>query len=181
MLPRTRLAAPLVAAILASPFAPAEAQPPAILDSVYGGVSIHDIPTDEEGGLDGTFELRTAPVFGHDWTIEVLPTIGASVSFSGETNTAWLGGTARYMLTDSLFIEGFLGLSIHDADTPVQTNGADLGCTLLFREGAGLGYRNGPHALSLYGSHISHGGILCSDDANDGLTTLGIRYGYHFR
>ncbi len=180
MLSFTRLALTLSFSIFLSTTAFADNQPEHPIDSVYGGIALHNIAGNEESGIDGTLELRFSPVFGRGWDVEILPTLGAHVSFNGETNSAYLGATARYMLTQSIFVEGFLGFTLHDADTPIENDGANLGCSLLFREGLGIGYRHGQHALSLYGSHISHGGIICSDDNNDGLTTLGIRYGYHF-
>ena len=149
-------------------------------DSAYIGLSLHDAGSNGENGLDGNFELRFDPLFGKSWAIDILPTIGGSISFGDGANTGYLGATARYMLTDSFFVEGFFGLTLHDADTPRDSNEADLGCALLFREGVGLGYLRGAHALSLYASHVSHGNILCDEDENNGLTSIGVRYGYHF-
>jgi len=149
------------------------------VDSVILGALAHEISSDEEGGADANLEIRFRPLFGHDWAIEILPTVGGTVNFSGDTNTAYAGATARYRLTESFYLEGFFGFTVHDADTPTDANGLDLGCTLLFREGAGIGYQRGKHSISAFISHASHGDILC-DDENDGMTSAGLRYGYHF-
>ena len=153
---------------------------PGVIDSVVIGAFAHTLQEDQEDGVDANLELRFRPVFGADWAIEFLPTIGGTLNTSGDTNTAYLGATARYHLTESLFLEGFFGFALHDADTPRDADGLDLGCNLLFREGAGLGYRKEKHAISLYISHVSHGDILCDEEANDGMTSIGMRYAYHF-
>jgi len=157
----------------------AQDDPVGAIDSVTVGALAHEVANDAEGGIDGALELRFRPLFGRDWAIEVLPTVGGTVNFSGDTNTAYAGATARYHLTDSFYVEGFFGLVVHDADTPRDSGGLDLGCTVLFREGAAIGYRNGHHALALSVSHASHGDILC-DGPNDGMTNVGVYYGYHF-
>lgn len=148
-------------------------------DSVAVSLLAHELSSDEEEGVDAALELRFRPVFGRDWALEILPTVGGTVNLGDGTDTAYAGATARYRLTDSLFVEAFFGLTVHDADTPRDADGLDLGCTLLFREGAAVGYRHGHHALSLTVSHASHGDILC-DGENDGMTSAGVRYGYHF-
>ena len=158
----------------------AQSESSGILDSVVLGVLAHEIARDDEGGVDGILELRLKPLFGRDRAVEILPTIGGTVNFSGGTNTIYAGATARYRFANSFFVEGFLGLTLHDADVPADSGGLDLGCRLLFREGAGLGYRQQNHALGIYLSHISHGGMICDQDQNDGITSVGLLYSYHF-
>ena len=172
----SRFLAPVFAAMLFAPSAHADG----IVDSVVLGAFAHEVVNDDEGGIDANLELRLRPLFGRSWAIEILPTVGGTVNFSGDTNTAYAGATARYRFTPSIFVEGFFGLAIHDGDTPRDADGLDLGCELLFREGGGIGYQRGRHALSLYVSHASHGGIICDEDENEGMTSVGLRYGYHF-
>lgn len=180
MITRISAAILLVAAMPFTSQAHAEGDSKSIVDSVILGAFAHEIANDEEDGVDANLEVRFRPFFGRSWAIEFLPTVGATVNLSGDTNAAYAGATARYRLTDSFFVEGFFGLTLHDTDTPVDTDGLDLGCKLLFREGAGLGYQSGKHSLGIYISHASHGGIICDKDENDGMTSLGLRYGYHF-
>ncbi len=178
----TRLSASLciLVATLFSGQAHAESEAPSIVDSIILGAFAHEVWNSDESGVDGNLELRLRPFFGHDWSVDILPTVGATVNFSGDTNTVYAGATARYRFTEALFFEGFFGFTVHDANTPVDANGLDLGCKLLFREGAGLGYQRGKHSLGVYVSHASHGGIICDEDENDGITSVGLRYGYHF-
>jgi len=170
----------VVSSLFSACAAHAESESESVFDSVVVGAFAHEISQDEEGGVDGNVELRLRPLFGRDWAIEILPTLGGTVNFGGDTNTAYAGATARYRFAESFFVEGFFGFAIHDADTPTDANGLDLGCKVLFREGAGLGYLSGPHSLGIYVSHASHGDILCDADENDGMTSVGLRYGYHF-
>ena len=175
-----RLILTLSLASLLSVPASADTPRPRIVDSIHGGLIAHDIGGDAEDGFDATIEFRFTPLFGEDWPIRILPTLGTDISLNGQTSAAYFGATAQYPLAGSVFVEAFLGFTLHDAETPTQRDGADLGCSLLFRQGLGIGYRQGAHALTLFGSHSSHGRILCDDDNNDGLTSLGLRYGYHF-
>ena len=166
-------------ALAAPALAPAHAGG-GMVDGIVLGVLAHEIASDDEGGVDVNLEVRLRPLFGRDWAVAILPTAGATVNLGGDTDTAYLGATARYALTPSLDLEGFLGLAIHDARTPNDVDRLDLGCRILFREGAGIVYRRGAHTLGLYASHASHGGILCGADENDGMTGAGLRYGYRF-
>ena len=174
------LIAPLCAHAQGEPSGAESGAPPGLVDSVVAGVFAHEVASDEEDGIDANLELRLRPLFGKTWRVEVLPTIGGTLNDSGGTNAAYAGATARYCLTDSVYVEGFFGLTVHDADTPIDAEGLDLGCSVLFREGAGIGYRAGRRTLSLYVSHASHGDILCNSTRNDGMTSIGVRYGVEF-
>lgn len=179
----SRILSALIAMAASSPAlaAPVTKEKPGYIDSIVGGIMAHEVTrSDEEDGVDLNLELRARPVLGKGWTVKVLPTIGGSLNTGGGTNTAYAGASARYDLTDSIFIEGFFGLAVHDAETPSSETALDLGCEVLFREAAELGYRHGNHAVSLHIAHASHGGILCDEDANDGITSVGVRYGVRF-
>ena len=68
---------------------------------------------------------------------------------------------------------------VHDGR--IKTNRIDrkeLGCRVLFRESIELGYRFGTrHAISAFLDHLSNANIC---DKNEGLESLGVRYGYRF-
>ena len=151
-----------------------------ILESVLIGISAHEIVSGKENGADVSLELRTRSLLGKGWSTKVLPTLGVTLSTSNQTDTAYVGATALYHLTPNVFIEGFFGLAVHDADTPRNADGLDLGCRTLFREAVGVGYQHEQHSIALHLSHASHGDLLCDADANDGMTSLAVRYGYTF-
>lgn len=89
--------------------------------------------------------------------------------------------TWQWVFWAPFFVEGSLGLSVHDGklDAPeAVTDRKSLGCRVLFRESIALGVRLGDHhTLSTMLDHISNA-WLCS--RNDGLDTVGVRYGYRF-
>ena len=72
-----------------------------------------------------------------------------------------------------------LGGAIHDGETTAdKLDRKELGCQVLFRESLDVGYRiAGRHAVMAHLDHVSNA-KLCSE--NEGLKTIGIRYGYSF-
>jgi lipid A 3-O-deacylase len=78
-----------------------------------------------------------------------------------------------------MFVEGSLAGAHHDGANKTNVIGQkSLGCKILFRESASLGYRvTEKHSLSVALDHISNAS-LCS--SNEGLDTLGMRYGNSF-
>ena len=78
-----------------------------------------------------------------------------------------------------LFFEASFGGAVHDGELNDDAEGEKaLGCRVLFRESLALGWRlDARHSLSVMLDHISNGG-LC--EHNEGLDTLGLRYGYRF-
>ncbi|MBT8353708.1 MAG: acyloxyacyl hydrolase, partial [Desulfofustis sp.] len=73
-----------------------------------------------------------------------------------------------------------LGLAVHNGETD-EGNVADmnqLGSTVLFRLAFEVGFTIGDrHLISLMFDHISNAYLA---DPNEGLDTLGLRYGYRF-
>ena len=158
------------------------------------GVLDHDLGlfgSQRESGLDLNMEvLFVAPEI-----LEVIwlprPHLGVTVNTEGDTSFLYAGGTwdiaiildrtFGWEIWEPLLIEGVLGLALHNGELSVpgrQTSAKALGCRVLFREALSLGVRFWTHhSLSVSLDHISNAG-LC--DNNDGLETLGIRYGYRF-
>jgi lipid A 3-O-deacylase len=96
----------------------------------------------------------------------------------GDTSQLYGGLTWDWNFFGPLFVEGTLGLAVHDGELNGSPGHKALGCRLLFRESVAVGARFlARHTISLVFAHISNAD-LCAD--NDGLDTLGIRYGYEF-
>jgi lipid A 3-O-deacylase len=165
-----------------------------ILSAVRLGVMDHDFglfKNQREEGLDLNFELLfVAPQFLEiDWLPR--PHVGLTVSTDGNTSFLYAGGTLDipnfldrvfgWQIWKPLLFEGSLGLALHDGELSVpagQSSANALGCRVLFREALSLGMRFWTrHSFSLSVDHISNAGIC---DNNDGLSTLGLRYGYRF-
>ncbi len=155
-----------------------------ILSEVRVGVLRHDhgfYHTRREPGTDVNLEvLMRSP----GWTpFKVLrsprPHVGTSLNLDGKTSQLYGGFTWEWRPFRGFFVDGSLGLSLHDGHLgPVEHGRAALGLRVLFRESIEVGYRfNTRHGFSAILDHISNAG-LGSD--NDGITNLGIRYGYRF-
>ncbi len=125
------------------------------------------------------------------------PMIGGSLNNENETNTLYAGLDWMYQFDSRIFIAGSFGFAYHTGNLEqeerqcapaencslpgnrafVDTGEVTLGSRFLFRESIDIGYRFvGGHGLSIYGAHISNGGIL--DEDNDGMNFVGIRYSY---
>ncbi len=97
----------------------------------------------------------------------------------GETSHAYLGLTWDIDLFADIFVEVGLGASIHNGELDTgDPDRKNLGCRWLFRESASLGYRiSEHHNISVMLDHASNA-ELC--DRNDGLDSMGLRWGVRF-
>jgi lipid A 3-O-deacylase len=165
-----------------------------ILSEVRLGVLDHNfglLAKQREEGLDVNFELLFVAPQLLEITWLPRPHVGVTVSTEGNTSFLYAGGTLDipgfldqvfgWQIWQLLLFEGALGLALHDGElngSPAQSPANALGCRVLFREALSLGVRFWKHhSLSLSVDHMSNAGI-CDD--NDGLSTLGLRYGYRF-
>ncbi len=159
--------------------------PPAkgnILSEIRIGALWHDqgpFSHKKEQGYDGNLEvLFTSPDFLKKiWAPR--PHIGMSLNSASDTNQAYLGLTWEWMFLGNYFANFSLGGAYHDGYKVTDLlDRKSLGCTILFRESLDFGYRfGGVHSIMAHLDHISNA-KLCS--TNEGLESVGIRYGYHF-
>ena len=179
-----RLIALLLAVAVASLPARAEDRKTAEwLNEIKVGVLHHDTDNlwsgfNREDGIDFNIEAIFSPrydVLGGT----IRPALGASINSVGDTSKIYGGLRWQYETPDGLFFGVGLGGAVHDGDTDLKT--ADrkaLGSKLLFHIPLEVGYRfEGKHALSVYFDHVSN---AYTQDANEGMDTLGLRYGYRF-
>ena len=152
-----------------------------ILDEVRGGVYAHSVDdAPEQGSIDLNLELLTSRLSGStDWYVPRLH-VGAVINTDDDTSHAYGGFTWNLDLGERFFVEATLGGGVHNGDTgntaPPGEN--PLGCSVLFRESASVGFRLTEN-WSVMGTieHLSNAG-LC--DSNRGLTNAGGRIGYTF-
>jgi lipid A 3-O-deacylase len=174
------LAGAMVAAAGATP---AAAQDGGFVSSVRVGVLAHDygpFTVHDEDAVDLNLEVLFASPDFLEPILAPRPHIGVTVnSRSDATDQLYAGLTWSFDLTDSLFFEIGGGGAVHNGETGrVPGDRTLLGCRFLFRGLAGLGLRLAEqHSLSLHFDHISNA-YLCGE--NEGLETVGIRYGYDF-
>ena len=153
-----------------------------LISEVRVGFLVHDIgpfSRNEEDGFNGNFEvLFTSP----SWLKKIWaprPHIGLSVNSAGDTSQAYVGLTWEWRFWRNWFIDFSLGGAIHDGKkTTTRIDRKELGCRVLFRESFELGYIfKERHSITGFLDHISNANIC---DANEGLESFGIRYGYRF-
>jgi len=123
------------------------------------------------------FDLGKSPLTS--W-FSLHPQIGADLNTQGKTSAAFAGFAGVVELPGNMLIEGDLGGSINNGKTtsPDDTGRAELGCTALFREALGIGFRFSKQtSVMAVAEHMSNAN-LCAP--NNGITNFGLRFGYNF-
>jgi len=153
-----------------------------IVSEIRIGGLIHDegpFSHRKEKGYDGNVEVLfiSPSILEKIWSPR--PHIGMSKNNEGDTNQAYLGLTWEWKYFTNFFTNFSFGGAYHDGyKFTTLTDRKTLGCKVLFRESLDLGYRfGGIHSIMAHLDHISNA-KLCSN--NEGLESVGIRYGYHF-
>lgn len=166
---------------------PAVAQQAPFVREVKLGLLVHDMPGLWSGfqlergvGVNGEVILAPAlPLFGG----HIRPALGGTYALppSGHHATSKVYVDARWMLEaqSGLFFSLGIGAAIHDGLLdPTEIDRKALGRRILFHFPLELGWRFGGHnSLSVYFDHISN---AYTTSSNEGLDTLGVRYGYKF-
>lgn len=176
------LAVLLVVLAFSTPCLAGDSSTAGVVSEVRGGIYAHDLDFwsfHRESGSDINGEvLFTSPEFlASLWAPR--PHLGATVNMSGKTSHAYGGLTWEYDLPADFFVDGNLGLAIHNGylDTDKGTR-KSLGSRVLFRLGAALGYNlTEKWNVSLQFEHISNAYLA---DPNEGMDNFGVRLGYRF-
>lgn len=160
------------------------------LDEVRGGLLFHSVDHAPPGMFIDTARLhdlnvellwRPFDLGDWNWLGEIRPHLGGTFNFGGLESQVYAGLTwTHYIAGGPVFIEGSFGGTIHNGALSGATLPArNLGCSVLFRESAAIGYQFSEQAnVSLMVDHSSHAG-LCGAN-NYGLTNLGLRFGWKF-
>ena len=148
------------------------------------GVLAHDVNSlwsgsREESGLDLNAELvlrRPSFLF---LSGVVRPHLGLSLNTRGDTSKLYAGLKWLYRTDSGWFFKLGLGGAVHDGERETRRAGKkELGSRLLFHIPMELGHALGRrHQISVYFDHVSNASLA---DANEGLDTMGVRYGYLF-
>jgi lipid A 3-O-deacylase len=158
-----------------------------ILDEVRAGAYVHSPGYTEGNTLSLSGELLTSEIpvgFSNPIARFIFGprlNLGFTANTQGYTSFVYTGFTWTYDITDTIFAEASFGGGLHNGELepPVGPDRLKLGCRVLFREGATLGYRFSEHwSVMASVEHLSHAG-LCSS-FNNGITTAGGRIGYRF-
>ena len=171
----------LAGAALDAVGSPAAAQ---VVREVKLGVLYHDVPELWSGfqlepkSVDINFEFLLTP-YVRFLGGEIRPAIGASINTRGGTSKAYIDARWEIEGPAGLFLALGAGAAVHngeiDANDPFRKA---LGSRVLFHFPAEIGWRwDGHNSLSIYFEHISNG---YTQDYNEGLDSIGLRYGYRF-
>jgi lipid A 3-O-deacylase len=133
----------------------------------------------KEQGADGNFEvLFESPSFLR-WIWSPRPHLGVEISTAQHTNKAYFGLSWTWVPFESVFVGLSLGGAVHDGFlSTTRTNRKELGTRFLFRESLEAGFIfKQRHSISVLFDHASNAKI---GKNNDGMDSLGLRYGYRF-
>jgi lipid A 3-O-deacylase len=152
------------------------------LDEIRGGIFAYGVDDPPEGqSISINFEFLSSrlPVGDQAWYVPRLH-LGATINTDDAPSHGYAGFTWTLDVTDWMFVEGSFGGGVHNGDTgsSAPPDESALGCSVLFRESASVGFRFSEN-WSVMGTieHLSNAG-LC--DANRGITEAGARLGYRF-
>lgn len=132
-----------------------------------------------EGGADINVEI----VFGKPslklMAGSILPNMGVSINSQGGTSKAYGGLLWEFLFDNGLFANSGIGLAVHNGQLESDdANKKQLGSHILFRIPIELGFTiYERHRLSIMFDHISNAYLA---SPNEGLDTLGVRYGFQF-
>ena len=141
-------------------------------DNMWSGYS-------RESGVDVSAELIFSPSY-ELWHGRIRPNLGLTVNTEGDTSKVYAGGVWQYLWKNGFILDLGAGLAVHDGETddPEAFDRKQLGTRVLLHFSLELGYALSEHSrIYLMTDHISNG---YTTDPNEGMDTLGIRYGYQF-
>jgi lipid A 3-O-deacylase len=109
----------------------------------------------------------------------IRPAIGGSINTDGGTSKGYIDARWEIETPSGIFFALGLGAAIHDGNIdPIDPSKKALGSRVLFHIPAEIGWRfDGHNSVSVYFEHISNG---YTQESNEGLDSLGARYGYKF-
>jgi len=156
-------------------------------DMVYGirlGVLAHDVGglwshSRAEGGVDINAEIVFKNPSFKVWQGRVLPNLGVSVNSQGDTSKAYGGLLWEFLFDNGFFANSGAGLAVHNGQ--LESDDADkkqLGSRVLFRIPIELGFTIFErHRIAVMFDHMSNAYLA---HPNEGMDTIGVRYGFQF-
>lgn len=168
--------------------APMSAVSPALSDGLIRELKIgglyHDVPhlwsgfQLEDRSVDVNIEALFGPHLVLPWGT-IRPAAGATINTRGATSKLYLDARWEIEAPSGVFFALGVGAAVHDGEIgPWHADRKALGSRLLFHFPAEIGWRfDGHQSVSVYFEHISNG---YTQDYNEGLDCIGVRYGYRF-
>lgn len=155
-----------------------------LLRELRVGVLAHDV-----GGLWSGFRREDGADFNLEatfkrpswsfWSGDVVPNIGISINDGGDTSKIYAGVLWEVGGRRGVIFNVGVGGAVHNGELETRDpNKKELGSHVLFRIPIEIGYAFAHHhRISVLFDHISNAFLA---DPNEGMDTLGIRYGYRF-
>ena len=154
-----------------------------LFHQVKFGVLAHDVPDlwsgfNREDGVDLNIEV----ILGPSYTVlggTLRPAIGGSINTAGETSKGYIDALWQYDFKTKIFLVIGIGAAVHSGKNNSTTSERKaLGSRVLFHVPLELGYYVTPQTtVSVYFDHISNANTA---KENEGLDTIGVRFGYIF-
>ena len=153
-----------------------------LVSEVKVGVRDHDLglfDTAREAGVDLNAEVLFAPLEPLAFIWSPRPHVGAHLNTAGDTSQLYLGLTWTFDVTDAFWVAVAGGGAAHTGKLSSRhARDKRLGSRVLFRVALEVGVTLAErHRLSVMLDHVSNAELA---DENEGLDTVGLRYGYRF-
>ena len=157
---------------------------PGWLYEIRVGVLAHDVDglwsgLRKEGGVDFNAEI----IYRHPSFPLLLGTVrpnsGLSINNRGYTSKVYGGLLWEIEMKSGMFLTLGVGAAVHDGELETsKEDKKELGSRVLIRIPIEFGYElNRRHRVSIGFDHVSNASLA---NPNEGLDTLGLRYGYRF-
>jgi len=163
---------------------PAADSEPGIFYGFRLGLLAHDVGrlwsyTRSEGGADVNAEMVFRKPSFTLWGGTILSNVGFSINSQGDTSKIYGGVLWEFLFSNGFFFNIGTGLAFHNGQLESDdSNKKQLGSRILFREPIEFGFTFFErHRISILFDHISNADLA---EPNEGLDTLGVRYGYQF-
>ncbi len=176
----------LLVALALAGYWPGASHAEGFVREVRGGVLAHDVTNLWSGfrTANDAVAINLEAILSPSlqlWGGTIRPAIGASIATEGGTSNVYLDARWEFETPSGIFFSLGIGGTVHNGETQLLTvnqSAKALGSRLLFHLPAEIGYRfDGRNSVSIYFEHMSNG---YTQDQNEGLDRLGVRYGYRF-
>jgi lipid A 3-O-deacylase len=148
-----------------------------------GGILAHDVPGLWSGfRLESGVDINAELLFGAGMPFlggTIRPAVGATVNTEGYTSRVYVDARWEYQTPSGIFFGLGLGGTVHDGLLdPTDPDKKALGSRILFHIPIEIGLRlDDRRSISVYFEHMSNAFLF---DSNEGLDSIGVRYGYKF-
>ena len=171
-----------VAAMSLALWAPA-ASADGLISELKLGALAHDPPNlwsrfqKEQSAVDANFEVLFHPV-GSVLGGELRPAIGATLNPNGETSKGYVDLRWQAPFGSLGYVAVGMGAAYHNGELHWTPGRKALGAQLLFHPSLELGVNIDAHnSVSVFFDHMSNWNTR---PENEGMDTLGLRYGHRF-